>query len=199
VAKLLELVGTQIVLRDWELSDIEPWMSWMNPQHVWQEFDGPQFPPPTENKIREWRQSIEQGIRTSEWPRPRVNLPICFRSTDQFIGRVSGYWHSDRFCLGIDIYDPTTWRKGIGCEALGLWIDYLFRVAPELTQINLETWSGNIGMVRLAAKLGFAENVEARTSCVIRGHDYDSLVFAVSRNDWKAQFPKDVLLSRPES
>jgi RimJ/RimL family protein N-acetyltransferase len=184
VTKPLELVGATIVLRDWKMHDIGPWMKWMKPSHAWQELDGPQFPPPTEKKIGEWRESIEQGIQTMDFPTPRVRLPICLRSTDELIGRVSWYWKEDYRCLGISIYDPAYWRQGIGYEALGLWGDYLFEAAPEATRMILETWSGNKGMVRLAEKLGFLEEESLRTQCIVRGREYDSLVFGVVREDW---------------
>jgi RimJ/RimL family protein N-acetyltransferase len=46
-------------------------------------------------------------------------------------------------------------------------------------------------MVQLADKLGFLEEESLRTQCIVRGREYDSLVFGVVREDWwKAQRPK---------
>jgi hypothetical protein len=38
-------------------------------------------------------------------------------------------------------------NKGIGFEALGLWMDYLFEALPRIARLDLRTWSGNTGMM----------------------------------------------------
>ena len=192
MSDLLLLTGEQIVLRDWKLGDVGPWTRWMAPGHAWQEFDGPYFPPPTTETIATSLERLEDGIRTADWPTPRANLPICLRDSDRMIGRVSWYWRereTDWRSLGIDVYDPACWRRGIGHEALGLWTDYLFDVAPELRRLDLATWSGNTAMIRLAEKLGFVEEARFRKARVVKGEEHDSLGFGVLREEWKARYP----------
>jgi RimJ/RimL family protein N-acetyltransferase len=192
VSNLLKLVGKQVVLRDWKLEDIEVWMRWMTPGQAWQELDAPYFPQPPEEKIAEWHEKLQLGIQTSEWPTPRANLPICLRSSDQLIGRVSWYWRERSTAwrsIGIDIYDPSYWQQGIGYEALGMWIDYLFETLPGARRLDLGTWSGNIGMMRLAAKLGFLEEARFRKARIVRGKEYDSLGFGILREEWEAHYP----------
>jgi len=188
----LQLPGKQIVLRDWKPEDVEPWARWMAPGHPWQQFDGPYFPPPDAETIAKWREKLERGSRTGDWPTPRANLPICLRDSDRMIGRVIWYWRERETgwrSLGIDVYDPAYWRRGIGYEALGLWTDYLFDVAPEAQRLDLATWSGNTAMIRLAEKLGFVEEARFRRARVVQGEEYDSLGFGVLREEWKDRYP----------
>lgn len=56
--------------------------------------------------------------------------------------------------IGITIYDPNNWNKGIGVKALNLWIENIFNIYNELEHIGLVTWSGNIRMLKMAEKLG---------------------------------------------
>jgi RimJ/RimL family protein N-acetyltransferase len=59
--------------------------------------------------------------------------------------------------LNIVIYNPDLWGYGLGYEAMGLWVEYLFGADPEVPSLELRTWNRNQGMVRLAHKLGFDE------------------------------------------
>src|SRR3989304_1674539 len=60
----------------------------------------------------------------------------------------------DTWMVGIDICEDDALNKGLGAEALGLWVDYLF---PRSTvqPISPETWAFNPRMSRVAGKLGF--------------------------------------------
>lgn len=55
--------------------------------------------------------------------------------------------------LGIGIYDKKFWNTGIGKVAMLQWIDRTFQDYLELEHLGLTTWSGNIGMMKLAEKL----------------------------------------------
>lgn len=52
------------------------------------------------------------------------------------------------------------WGKGLGFESLGLWIEYLFRSLPQIARLDMRTWWRNIGLIKLAGKLGlWKENI----------------------------------------
>ena len=108
------------------------------------------------------------------------------------IGQVSWYWISEETnwpALGIVIYDPQNWRKGIGNEALGLWSDYLLQAQPLFMRLDLRTWSGNAGMMRLVQKLGFKEEARFRNARLVDGQYYDGLGYGVLRDEWAARYP----------
>lgn len=122
-----------------------------------------------------------------------MRVDIAHRQTDQFLGVVSRYWISEEThwaALGIVLFDPVSWGKGIGYEALGLWTDHLFTQFPEWVRLDLRTWSGNPGMIRLAQKLGFRQEACFRQARVVAGEYFDGLGFGILRGEWLAQFPQ---------
>ncbi len=131
-------------------------------------------------------------ITVSDWPVPRRCLVIAMADTDAFIGIVSWYWESEEtnwLSLGIVIFDPACWSQGYGHEALGLWCQYLFDALPAIVRLDLRTWSGNHGMVRLAEKLGFVQEVRFRMARIVNGVYFDGLGYRVLRSEWETRYP----------
>lgn len=77
----------------------------------------------------------------------------------------------------------------MGYEALGLWGEYLFDAMPELARLDLRTWSGNIGMMRLAEKLGFREEARFRQAQIVNGAYFDGMGYGVPLFTQDAQYP----------
>lgn len=118
---------------------------------------------------------------------------IASREDDRLIGQVSRYSEHkvlDWPAVGISIYDERLWGRGLGYEALGLWVDYQLAANPSWHRLSMGTWSGNVGMVRLAAKLGFVEEARYRRARHVRGAWYDSLGFGILREEWAARYPE---------
>ncbi|MFN8378228.1 MAG: GNAT family protein [Anaerolineae bacterium] len=88
------------------------------------------------------------------------------------------------------IFDPALWARGFGFEALGLWTDYLFQNMPELVRLDLQTWSGNPGMMRLAEKLGYQLEGRFRMARIVKNEYYDSMGYGILREEWQARFPR---------
>lgn len=186
------LLGTRIILRDWRVEDLDLWEAWMEPHHSWHRLDAPYFGSMSDEEIVSRRSELERRIAVADWPDPRTNLVVSDRHTSKLIGRVSWYWTSqptDWRTIGIDIYDSDRWRRGIGTEALGLWVDYLFASLPATVRLDLRTWSGNHAMVRLARKLGFVEEARFRLARVVNGSRHDSLGYGILRQEWEELHP----------
>ncbi len=101
---------------------------------------------------------LSKKIESINFAEPRTRLVIADRSSGLHIGTVNSYWISKEthwLAAGIVIYDSAYWGEGGGKEALSLWIDYLFKARPEIVRLDLQTWSGNQKMMRLAERLGF--------------------------------------------
>lgn len=106
---------------------------------------------------------------------------------DTIIGVVTSYWESKptRWLeVGILIYDFDALRKGYGKEALELWIDRCFEDYPEIMRVGLTTWSGNLGMIRLAEKLGLKEEARLRKVRFYQDVYYDSMKYGILRDEW---------------
>jgi len=88
------------------------------------------------------------------------------------------------------IFDENYWSKGLGFEAMGLWSQYLFDEIPEIVRLDMRTWSGNIGMMRLAEKLGFTLEARFRDARIVKGKYYDSIGYGILRKEWNTLYPK---------
>ncbi len=185
--------GRLVRLRDLRIEDFAVYRRWNQPGQRWQDFDGPYYPTPTSEEVERTISALKTRIEADDWPTPRTRLVIAERSSDLMLGIVSRYWISQEThwaAVGIVIYDPANWGQGIGYEALGLWTDYLFRQEPDWVRLDLRTWSGNQGMIHLAAKLGYVEEARFRKARIVEGQYYDGLGFGILREEWDARFPE---------
>ncbi len=186
----LRLHGGRVALRDWTVDDLPSFAHWHQPGHEWRRFDGPYYPVPSPEKRQERVDMIRDRIEAGAWPNTRVVVPIS--RDGQLIGQVSRYWQSEEtqwLSLGIVVFDPSNWGQGLACEALGMWCEYLFEALPELRRLDLRTWSGNIGMMRLATKLGFKQEACFRDARTVDGQVYDGLGYGVLRSEWGDRYP----------
>lgn len=199
----LVLQTENVLLRDWRYEDLLPYEAWLQPGQQWQASDGPYEPALTPVEIDEQIARISIVIESGEPPTPRRRLVIALAepmaltdeneiAADMMIGTVSAYWEQQAswsIYLGISIFDPMHWGMGIGYKALGLWTDYLFAELPQIVRLGMRTWSGNQGMVRLATKLGFQEEMRLRQARLVNGTYFDGLGFGILRHEWVEQYP----------
>ncbi len=183
----MKLIHTQISLRDWQMKDLETERFWQQPHHQWHLTDGPYYPKRTSDEVDTYINRLSLKIQQTDFPTTRAHLPIVDLETDKQIGRVSCYWESietNWLCIGISIYDPEYWNQGIGFEALTLWCNYLFYSDLNLVRLDIRTWSGNYGMMRLAEKLGFTKEAVFRNARIVNGLYYDSIGYGVLKEEW---------------
>lgn len=184
--------GSKIRLRDMLPADLDVYRQWNQPGQRWQELDGPYYSRASSDEVEDTIRNLQARIETGEWPPVRTRLVIADRASDVMAGVVSRYWISQETAwaaMGIVIYDPAHWGQRWGFEALGLWTDYLFQQEPSWVRLDLRTWSGNIGMVRLAAKLGYKEEARFRQARIVNGQYYDALGFGILRSEWQELYP----------
>lgn len=185
--------AANVTLRDWRISDLEAHAYWLLPGHRWKDLDGPYYPGPSTDEIPQIIARQRSKIQAGDLPTPRTSLVIADRTSDALLGFVNWYWESVETnwpLVGIVIYDPAYWGKGYGYAALGLWSDYLFRALPMIVRLDLRTWSGNRGMMRLAEKLGYVEEACFRRARIVDGTYFDGLGYGVLREEWEARYPK---------
>ena len=190
---MLRIEGQRVTLRDWRLDDLEPYRAWMQPGQRWQEFDGPYYPRPSPAATDEKIERLHQHIQSGDWPDPRTRLVIADRAADTLLGTVGWYWigrETNWLAIGISLFDPAIWGQGIGYEALGLWCEYLWAAMPQIVRLDLRTWSGNYGMMRLAEKLGFQLEARFRKARIVGGQYYDGLGYGVLREEWRERYPQ---------
>ncbi|MEH6459266.1 GNAT family N-acetyltransferase [Chitinimonas sp. JJ19] len=178
-------------LRDWQQQDVPLWRGWMQPGHAWKRLDGPYYPLPDAAALAASEARLVQRIAMGTWPPVREGMVIA-DADDQFIGEVSRYWQSEEshwLSVGLVLYDPAHWGQGLGQIALQGWCSYLFAAMPVLARLDLRTWSGNEGMMRLATKVGFVEEARFRRARVVDGQYYDGMAYGVLREEWMQRYP----------
>ena len=188
----MKIEGIKIRLRDLQLDDLASWEKWQGPDQAWQKTDGPYYPPQSPENIKATAANLQQRVLLADWPTPRRRLIIAQRQSDGLLGVVNRYWQSREtnwLSIGIAIYDPAYWRKGIGFEALGLWMDHLFQAMPQLVRLDMRTWSGNSGMMRLAEKLGCTLEARFRKARIVDGAYFDGLGYGILKAEWVRSYP----------
>lgn len=187
----MKLQGEKVVLRDWVKADLEKDKYWHTGEHLWMTFNGPYYPLPALDIQEKWRAERLLKIEKDDWGEPRLNLIIADSDSNEMIGTVNRYWQSIEthwLSVGIVIYDENKWSGGIGYDALYLWCDYLFREMPEIARLDMRTWSGNNGMMRLAEKLGFTKEAIFRKARIVKGDYYDSIGYGILREEFEKRF-----------
>lgn len=176
----------RVRLRPLRLDDLPVYRSWSAPGAAWQALDGPYYPVSADDLERQIVK-MTSWIEAGHEPDPLRRLAIADPGTDALLGTVSRYWISQETlwpAAGITLYDPGTWGRGIGADALRLWVDMLFREQPEIVRLDLRTWSGNTRMMGLATKLGFQLEACFRRARIVDGVYYDGLGYGILREEW---------------
>ena len=179
--------SANVTIRDWRTSDLDAFARWHTGAQAWQRLDGPYYARPPDDTIGERVDRLRARIEKGDWPTPRERLAIADAKSDDLLGSVSRYWISEEtrwLAIGIVIYDPAHWGQGIGYQALGIWCDYLWDALPDIVRLDLRTWSGNLGMIALAKKLGFREEARFRQARIVDGEYHDALGFGILRDEW---------------
>lgn len=193
IDEMIRIEGSRILLRDMEPGDIDVLAWWLQPEQRWQELDGPLYEQPNPERIARILDDRREYVGGSTRPRPRTWLTIADSNTAEMIGQVT--WRGNviqpslQSNLDVVIYNPDLWGYGLGYEAFGLWCEYLFAEMPDAGSLDLKTWSRNVGMIRLAGKLGFAAVGEQRRSRFWR-RGPDVVAYALSRAAWEGRFPE---------
>ncbi len=176
----------RIRLRPLTTADLDVYFELNKPSRKYHKFNGPYFEKQTEeelmHEIEVLRKDLEQGILKDNV------LMIANNNTDELIGQVSWYWKSKEtkwMEIGIIIFNENYWSKGIGFIALKMWINKLFGEYDDIVRLGLTTWSGNIGMVKLAEKLGLKLEATYRKARIVDGDYYDSVSYGILKEEWE--------------
>jgi len=161
-------------------SDIESYIRWNTVETEWLKQDSPwddhQSDP---DEIRERITRIMSRPKPDVWRRLQICVEeqVHIGSVSEYIKEIDG---EERRYIGIFIGEKDYWGRGIGEKALKLWLSYLFNVTLDLS-IYCGTWSGNIGMVKLADRCGFFEIERKKDLRQVNGKNYDGLAFKLDK------------------
>lgn len=179
--------GKRIILRDAVKSDLETVLRWNKTgEHL--DYDAPWEragkDSPTGAQIEEFKAGFLERCE-AEKPTPRGNAFISTKD-NILIGNVNRYGvkgNQDAPYLGISIQIDDYLNKGLGTEALGLWVDYQFENS-EIHRVGVETWSFNPRAIRVIEKAGFQYEGKERELRNWQGEWLDKLHFSMLRTEW---------------
>lgn len=173
-----------MILRNITLNDLERYDELTRPHMLHHQFNGPYFGIITDQEHKAKIEKLKSKLNNKEavfQNRKMIDIDGCI------VGEVSWYWKSKEtnwMEIGILVFDDSQWGKGIGEQALRLWIDLLFEEHPELVRIGLTTWSGNPGMMKLSEKIGLEQEACYRKARTYKGDYYDSVSYGVLKENW---------------
>lgn len=175
-----------VILRDMIESDIEDYVRWFteeSEENDWGNFDAPweQFETTAETERAEWTAYYHQ---MRDMPRERTRWKFEIEADGVHVGWVSAYEdlgyveNPERIpAIGIDIPLRCYRRRGIGRAALTLFMDYLKERGHQ--RLYLQTWSGNLPMIRLAERLGFQEYARVKDLREVNGSKFDAVTYII--------------------
>lgn len=148
------LKGENVILRTLDIKDVDRYINWYTVDREWEEWDAPwekfNF---DEESIRLF---VLSKIIEERKSKLKKFLQVCTKD-GLHIGWVNAYFlkeDTEKLAVGITLPPVTSRGKGYGEEGLRLFINYLNQ---SFQDIYMETWTGNIPMMRVGDKLGFKE------------------------------------------
>ncbi|MEU9379355.1 GNAT family protein [Streptomyces sp. NPDC048255] len=180
---LSKIEGKLVRLRALRAQDAGHHARWRNDSEVvhWAAGGNPCFGPVT-------AEAVELGFETMLRLNPKESA--VFTVEDLADGTVIGmvdYRDLDPFAglatVGVTIGERDRWGCGHGSDALRLLVGHLFGVFG-LHRIELDTWSGNERAVRAFTKAGFREEGRRRSTVLVAGKRYDTVLFGMLREEW---------------
>ncbi len=187
----MEIKYGDICLRDMRPSDIDDEIRWNTVETEWALWDAPwemevelpKFDP--EAYRREAEETLRKPPEGFRW---EFELDTA---AGVHIGAVNSYLIDENWkwislhrvkpgqktyrALGIEINEHRFWSGGLGTQALAAFVQY--HLEHGYTDLCLQTWSGNLRMIRCAQRLGFVECHREIGNRNVRGEIYDGLTF----------------------
>jgi RimJ/RimL family protein N-acetyltransferase len=178
--------GERVILRDALPGDSDAYVRWMTGGE-WREYDAPwELVEPAPPVPVLWSNFQRRWLRAREHPRQRL---IIATEDDIAVGWVTRYGETrfeDCWNVGICIGEDAWLGRGLGTEALRLWIDYLF-ANSKIHRLGLLTYSFNIRMIRVAEKVGVRPEGTDREIINWKGEWIDRVRFGILRWEWEKQ------------
>jgi RimJ/RimL family protein N-acetyltransferase len=181
---LIIVSSSTVMLRDALPADVKSYIRWMK-QGEWQQYDAPweaERLPRDEQEVR--KMFSERFMHNLSSPRSRAIIATREHKPLGWVNRYVEKRFPDAWSIGLDICEDGYLNRGIGTEALRLWIDYLF-ANSNIHRIGFATYSFNPRMIRVAEKLRFRHEGSDREIIRWQGEWVDRLHFGMLRNEWQ--------------
>lgn len=171
-----------VLLRDMVISDIENYVRWFTEDTEWNDTWGSPWEKintTAEYERKSWKEYYEYVSCLSDG---KMRFKFEIEVDGKHIGWVSAYDDLDYIenpnkilAIGIEIPDKESRGFGYGTKALTQYIEYLSKFDHK--QFFIQTWSGNIPMIKVIEKLGFKEYKRKKNFRVVKNRLLMKLIF----------------------
>ena len=172
------LEGESIYLRPLSIEDVEGnYAYWLNDQEIVQFNSHGKFPM-TVPMLKAFVESTSRATHA-------VVLAIIDKATDAHIGNISLQainWQDRNAEIAFLLGERSFWGKGVMKQAGKLMIDHAFN-ALNLHRVHCGTSSTNMGMQKLAIKLGMNEEGVRKEAIYNHGKYHDIIEFGIIREE----------------
>lgn len=185
--KELPIRDNELVLRIVEQDDLSKLyeLIYSEDDPEWKQWDAPYYPLERESYERFERNTLARLEADQNAARPASIRVI--EADGEIVGLIS-YYIEDPLSMwiemGIVIYKPSRWGRGIGTRSLHMWSSHLFEHLP-IVRVGLTTWSGNERMIQAATKIGLQIEGRMRKCRIVLGEYYDSIRMGMLREEWE--------------
>ena len=182
--------GDLVNLRGWLASDVDHYVRWWT-QGEWLLLDAPWEGDETSMTTESDRRTRGWFVRQlhagdDSWLSHRAVIATPDNTPLGWVNRYSEKENPHVCFVGIDICEDAYLNRGLGTEALRLWIDHLFATS-DVHKLGLETWSFNPRMIRVAEKAGFVYEGRQREVRQWQGEWLDLVLFGILREEWQGR------------
>ncbi len=188
---MIKLIGEKVLLREATQEDVNTLYYW---KYEEKKQEAKKWNAPYILEERLTKEKYMNSLDKEHELFPDVPQLLAVIIDEKAVGTVSCYWvdkHTDWLETGIVIYDSDYWSGGYGTEAYGMWIDFLFEFTP-LHRLGMSTWSGNIRMIKTAAKIGMKEEARIREARIVNGEYFDSVKMGILRREWNKKMKQEL-------
>jgi len=180
--------GHLVNLRDRYPSDSSIYLKWLM-KGEWREYDAPweniDAPDTEEKKDIILNRFLEDCKKDQPVPRSKAIITTTVNKPIGWLNRYKrGELFPDTWFVGIGIGEDEYLNKGMGTEALSLWIHYLFSNS-NVHRISLDTWSFNKRMMHVAEKVGFVFEGTQREFIKWKNEWIDAVHYGLLRREWE--------------
>jgi RimJ/RimL family protein N-acetyltransferase len=177
------IVGETVYLREYRMEDLASIHAWRNlgeitfwtAVYVW-----PDSPEQTRRFLEDQVNNVDPANR---------KFAICLKEDDRYLGHI-GYEHLDlrqrHTEVGIVIGDPAMLSRGIGTEALDLFLRVCFDEL-DLHRVGLRVLRSNERAIRCYEKCGFAEEGALREWHHAGGKWHDMVLMGILADEYRAR------------
>ena len=171
--------GKIIYLREVRESDVnDEYYSWLNDPEI-NQFLETRFFPRSKNDILSY-------VRKMDGNPDEIFFAICIKENDKHIGNIKLgpiNWIHRKGDISLVIGNKDYWGRGIAAEAIGLVIDFAFKVL-NLHKLCAGYYESNIGSAKAFAKCGFIEEGRYRQEYFLNGDFTDVIRTGLINSDY---------------